>query len=303
MMEILSFMGRKQTHMSKLKRDKSNPFYIDGHRAMVSLGPLTDHTYCPYRCAFCYVQDEFGSYVNLGLIEIIDFLVKNRDRYNIIYISGDTDSFAPPRAQQGIKLLGDIVKAVNCDLTFSTRSIFSDSEYEQLSEIIKEHQKSGYKFIAGSSITRYSASTTYLEPYPIPSPDERIQHIKKMKQLGAITMLGLRPFLPIVNMNDYAIILDKLHPDLDIALGECFFFIRGGNIQRRVFPDGISADVEKNIVRNQVMDFDDNDFLWDIWNSTEYEKFVADHCAKLGIIFAMHSKEALEAYDKLCNKK
>ena len=51
------------------------------------------------------------------------------------------------------------------------------------------------------------------------------------------------------------------------------------------------------------MEFDDNESLWDIWNSEEYENHVAEHCKKLGIIFAMHSREALEEYDRLCLKK
>lgn len=289
--------------MSKVTRNPNMPFYIDGNRAMVSLGPCSDNMYCPYRCAFCYVQDGFMSYIKLDVSEIVNFLVKNRENYNIIYISGDTDSFAPPRNKEGIKLLYDIVKNTDCDITFTTRSVFADSEYEQLSDIIKEHKKSGYKFIAGSSITRYSEDTAYLEPAPIPSPEARIQHIKKMKRAGAITMLGLRPFLPVVNIHDYITILNKVYPDLDIALGECFYFIRNGKIQQRVFPSGISEDIEENIIRNQRMDFDDNKYMWDIWNSKEYEDFVAKHCKKLGIIFAMHSKEALEEYDKLCLMK
>lgn len=296
-------MERKQICMSKEKRNHNTPFYIDGNRAMVSLGPLANNVYCCYQCAFCYVQDGFMSYANLDVSEIVDFLVKNREKYNIIYISGDTDSFAPPRTKKGIELLNDIVKAVRCDITFTTRSVFLEDEYKQLSDIINEHKKSGYKFIAGSSITRYSEDTAYLEPKPIPSPDDRIQHIKKMKKAGAITMLGLRPFLPVVNVQDYITILDKVYPDLDIALGECFYFIRNGNIQHRVFPKGISDDVEKNIIRNQRMEFDDNESLWDIWNSEQYENYVAEHCKKLGIIFAMHSREALEEYDRLCLKK
>ena len=114
--------------MSKGKRNQSTPFYIDGNRAMVSLGPLTNNVYCCYRCAFCYVQDGFMSYANLDVSEIVDFLVKNREKYNIIYVSGDTDSFAPPRTKKGIELLNDIVKAVKCDITFTTRSIFSEDE-------------------------------------------------------------------------------------------------------------------------------------------------------------------------------
>lgn len=289
--------------MSKGKRSINAPFYIDGDRAMVSLGPLSDKVYCPYRCAFCYVQDDFQSYASLNADEIVDFLVENKDRYNIIYISGDTDSFAPPRTQEGITLLKKIVDAVSCDITFTTRSVFNEDEYEQLSEIIKTHKSSGYKFIAGSSITRYSEKTSYLEPAPIPTPESRIQHIKKMKKIGAITMLGLRPFLPVVDKQDYITILDKVHPDLDIALGECFYFIRNGNIQKRVFPNGISESVEKDILHDQIMDFDDNNSRWNIWNTDEYEKFVAHHCHELGIIFAMHSKEALEEYDRLCREK
>lgn len=289
--------------MFKSKRNPNMPFYIDGNRAMVSLGPLSDNMYCPYHCAFCYVQDGFMSYNKLDLTEIINFLHKNREKYNIIYISGDTDSFAPPRTKEGLKLLNDIVININCDITFTTRCIFSDSEYEQLSNIINVHKKTGCKFIAGTSITRYSEDTSYLEPAPIPSPDARIQHIKKMKRAGAITMLGLRPFLPVVDMHDYITILDKVFPDLDIALGESFYFNRNGNIQRRVFPKGISEDIEKNIIHNQSMNFDDNKVLWEVWNSKKYEEFVAEHCKKLGIIFAMHSQEALEEYNKLCPKK
>lgn len=297
------YLERKAICMSKEKRNKNEPFFIDNYRAMVSLGPLADNAYCRYRCAFCYVQDEFMSYAKLDIPDIMDFLVKNRAKYNIIYISGDTDSFASPRTQVGINLIQNIVRAVNCDITFTTRSIFSEHEYEKISEIIKEHKKSGHKFIAGTSITRYSEDTAYLEPLPIPSPDERIQHIKRMKKAGAITLLGLRPFLPVVNKEDYITILDKVYPDLDIALGESFYFIRNGNIQNRVFPNGISDDIEKNIIHNQYMEFDNNQALWDIWNSEEYENYVAEHCKKLGIIFAMHSKDALEEYNKLCLKK
>ena len=53
---------------------------------MVSLGPLSQKRHCPYHCAFCYVQDDFSSYVKLDIDEIVEFLIKNRDKYNIIYV-------------------------------------------------------------------------------------------------------------------------------------------------------------------------------------------------------------------------
>ncbi len=282
--------------MSNFCRTQLNPFYLNGNRAMVSLGPLSANKYCPYNCAFCYVQDDFGSYVKLD--KIINFLKENQGKYNIIYVSGDTDSFAPPRRDDGIRLLDMISENINCDLLFTTRSVFSDADISQLSDIANRQRKANKLFIAGTSITRYSAETAYLEPAPIPTPDERIQHIKNMKEIGAVTMLGLRPFLPMVNVNDYLTILDKVFPSLDIALGEGFYFIRNGNIQKRVFPQGISQEIEAEIEKGQKMYFDDNQSDWDIWNSSNCEAKVAEHCKKLGIIFAMHSTEALEKYKR-----
>lgn len=284
--------------MSNIRRTRLNPFYLNGGRAMVSLGPLAENRYCPYNCAFCYVQDDFGSYAKLEISEIVNFLIVNRSKYDIIYVSGDTDSFAPPRTQRGIELLNIISQSVECDLLFTTRSVFSDDVLVKLSEIAIRQRKANKLLIAGTSITRYSQRLDYLEPPPIPTPDERIQHMKNMKALGAVTMLGLRPFLPMVDVDEYITILDKIHPSLDIALGECFYFIRNGNIQRRVFPQGISKSIESEIVRGQKMYFDDNQSNWDVWNSAEYEEKVAEHCKKLGIIFAMHSSEAIEAYKK-----
>ncbi len=280
-------------------RSAAAPFFIHNERAMISLGPLNEKVHCPFRCAFCYVQDEFGSYASLEIDKIVDFLKKHKGEYDIIYVSGDTDSFASPRTQKGLDLLHAIVTEVDCDVEFTSRTVFSDEEYRQFKVIIDIQKEKGYRFYAGVSITRYSEDTQYLEPHPIPSPDSRIEHIKIMKKLGAITMLGLRPFLPVVNIADYITILDKLYPDLDIALGECFYFIRDGKIQERVFLDGIPDWIEQDIVRNQIMDFDDNESLWDIWNSEKYERAVAAHCKKLGIIFSMHSAEAIEEYKSL----
>jgi DNA repair photolyase len=287
--------------MFKNERKSINPFFIrKGERVMVSLGPFSTKQHCPYRCAFCYVQDDFSSYESLNIDNIIKYLKSNIDNYNIIYVSGDTDSFAPPRTKLGLKLLSNIVDVVKCDLLFTSRYVFNNSEYEQLARIITKQNSKGFKFYAGVSITRYSEKNAYLEPFPIPKPDDRISHIKKMKSLGAITMLGLRPFLPVVEVNEYLTILDEAYPSLDIALGESFYFIRNGNVQKRVFPNGIPIEFENNISRNQRMDFDDNESLWDIWDSKVYEEIVENHCDKLNIVFSMHSNDAIDKYEKKC---
>lgn len=132
--------------MSKILRTQSDPFYLDGKRAMISLGPLTQKRHCPYRCAFCYVQDDFSSYVKLDVDEIIKFLKEKRSMYNIIYVSGDTDSFAPPRTREGLDLLYKAAIEVDCDLLFTTRTTFKDSDYEKLKLIAAEQKRTGHAF-------------------------------------------------------------------------------------------------------------------------------------------------------------
>ena len=97
-------------------------------------------------------------------------------------------------------------------------------------------------------------------------------------------------------MQDYLTILEKTKGFVDIALGEHFYFIRGGKICRRVFPNGIPSDEERNITCGNKMAFDSNDSDWNIWYSAEYERIVREKCAEYGIVFSMHSDDAIDKY-------
>jgi hypothetical protein len=271
-------------------------FFLNGSRAMISLGPLTATQHCPYRCAFCYVQDGFDKYAALNENQILDFLKNNRENYSIIYISGDTDSFAPPRTQRALMLLQRIVSEIDCDLLFTTRTVFSENEYLIIKNIVATQNAKKKKLYSCVSITRYSESVSYIEPKPIPSPDERIISLKKLKEIGAITVLAMRPFLPVVSINDYITILDKTKGFIDIALGECFYFVPNGKICNRVFPNGISDSIRANLTHNNKMQFDNNEEEWDIWNSSEYEKAVRTKCEDIGVVFSMYSDEAIKEY-------
>lgn len=278
-------------------------FFLNGKRAMVSLGPLTKIRHCPYQCAFCYVQYGFNKYATLDEDEIMNFQKKNRDNYYIIYISGDTDSFAAPRTDKALSLLKRMTFELDVDLLFTTRTTFSNEHYEILKQIAEEQQRTNNKLYACISITRYSDAVDYIEPAPIPSPDERIQTIINLKQIGATTVLALRPFLPVVDVKDYITIIDKTIGYVDIVLGECFYFIRNGKIYKRVFKNGFQEQWKMNTERGVLMRFDDNTLKWDVWDSKEYQDLVRKHCEKNGIIFSMHSDDAIAEYKCLDNSE
>ena len=155
-----------------------SPFFLKNGRAMVSLGPLHKSRYCPYRCAWCYVQDNFNLYAKLSIDEIVNFLQIHRDNYKIIYVSGDTDSFAPPRTNVALDLLYTIATEVQCDLLFTTRAIFSEEHFKKLKQIVYEQKKANKMIYACISITRFSLKNANLSPYPIPLAEDRIQVLK-----------------------------------------------------------------------------------------------------------------------------
>ena len=176
-----------------MKEINNNEFFIDNNRAMISLGPLTEYKYCPYSCAFCYVKSGFNKYPYLKI---------NRKKYNIIYISGDTDSFAPPRTSKAIELLEKISKSIDVDITFTTRTVFKTEDIKRLKNISDYMKTKNYKLIASISISRLNSSE-FIEPKPIPKPEERIELIKRLKENGIYTMLAVRPFLPIIDSKEY----------------------------------------------------------------------------------------------------
>lgn len=191
------------------KKDNYFSFYKD--RIMISLGPLNDNRYCPFECLFCYVKGGFSKYEVLTDDEIINFLKEYRNLYNIVYISGDTDSFAFPRTNRAINLLKRIVTEIGVDVLFTTRAVFTKNHLEQLKEINGLYNSKGYKLYSCISIPRLF-SCDYLESKNTPSPYDRIECLKQLYNIGLITILAMRPFLPVIKIEEYKKIIDLCSP-------------------------------------------------------------------------------------------
>lgn len=263
-------------------------FFIDNNRAMISLGPLTKNKYCPYSCAFCYVKSGFVKYPNLNIDEIISWLIDNKNKYNIIYISGDTDSFAPPRTNKALELLEEISKNIDVDITFTTRTLFNDNDVLRLKNISDSMKKKGHKLIASISISRlYSCG--FIEPLPIPLPEKRIELLKKLKENGLYTMLAVRPFLPIIDSSEYIEIIKRCKDFVDAVLGEVWYA-----------DDSLIEAVCRNINITKIpfvdkeMDFDKGNKTWKCYEAKDIVEKVSKYCKDNNINFYMRSYPAIE---------
>lgn len=264
------------------------PFDIRNGRAMVSLGPLSRTRYCSYKCPFCYVSGGFPSYASMSVGGIISWLRDAIEPFNIIYVSGDTDSFAPPRTDLAILLLEELCQ-FDVDILFTTRSILSHDHLARLSELNNHLRSKGHFLIGCVSITQWSVPC--IEPSPIPKPQERVFQLHQFTDLGLVSVLALRPFLPNIPLTDYTSIVRSCSDAIDVVLGESWYVDSGGLLFNRTL---ITPTLHKMSVSQSTMDFDSNDTIWQVCEIPEVESLVRAECQSIQIPFFMRSAPAIQ---------
>ena len=270
------------------RRPASNPFDVRDGRAMVSLGPLSDKRFCTYNCPFCYVHSDFLSFGSLNVPQIVEWLSECRELYDIVYISGDTDSFAPPRTNAGLELIESIIK-LDVDVLFTTRAIFSPEQLSQLADLAAVQAKKGRLLFGCVSVAQLSFP--HLEPKPIPPATRRIEQLAAFKSIGLVSVLAMRPFLPIVPVTEYLEILRLAQSGIHFVLGEVWYADPGGLLERGVFR-GPTPDT--SIFTSGYMTFDTNTSPWRVFEARDIEAVVADFCRTNGVPFFMRSRPGIE---------
>jgi DNA repair photolyase len=270
-----------------MQRPVDLPFDVRDRRIMVSLGPLTRHRYCVYKCPFCYVDAGFLKYASWQTPQIIEWIKSVREPYDIIYISGDTDSFGPPRTQDGIDLLQELLQ-FDVDLLFTTRAPLNDDHLRQLEKINAACRAQGKLCFGCVSVAQLHHP--HLEPKPIPSPADRIAQLGRFRDIGLVAVLAMRPFLPVVPVEEYLEIIKVSQNNTDIILGEVWYADQAGKLEAGVFR-GTLADYPFTMKK---MDFDENNQVWKVFEGREIETSVSQFCAELGLPFFMRSRPAIE---------
>ncbi|MGY8683190.1 radical SAM protein [Bradyrhizobium sp. UFLA05-153] len=270
-----------------LHRPHERPFDVRDRRVMVSLGPLTQRRYCVYRCPFCYVQAGFLKYAALEIPDIVEWIKSVREPYDIIYISGDTDSFCPPRTERGLALLRALLQ-FGVDLLFTTRAPLNEDHLRELKDISDSCRSKGRRVFSYVSVAQLHHP--HLEPRPIPSPYERIAQLGRFKANGLTSVLALRPFLPNVPVEEYLEIVRLVQTHADIVVGEVWYADQAGKLDKRVFRDA-SANYPFTLKK---MDFDENEEVWKVFEAKEVEASVSQLCADLKLPFFMRSRPAIE---------
>jgi len=267
-----------------------NPFFIGQQRAIISLGPLSTKQYCTYNCPFCYVHSGFTSYDSLDIDDIIHWVKSNQDKFDIVYVSGDTDSFAPPRTEKALDLLLKLAD-IGIDLLFTTRHVFSDLELYKLSEIRSKVTQNNTLLFASTSVAQLNYP--HLEPSPIRPPLDRIEQLGKFKEIGCISILSMRPFLPSIPVQEYKEILELAKNKVDIVLGSNWYADKNGILESKIMRTN-SKGMTDTEFKVEGMDYNSNHLEWKVFSRNDVQVAVQELCSKYSIPFFMRSRPAID---------
>jgi len=286
-------------------QNAQRPFYLasaeDGvdRRAMVSLGPANDKNYCFFDCQFCYVHGPFPKYESATPEEILSWLLQNVGEFDVIYVSGDTDSFAFKRSKEAIRLLrliGENIEALRAEVLFTTRYVFSDDENEELGRIARTIRQSGRLLIGCVSVCQLHHQE--LEPAPVPSPYDRIDQLGVWKHLGLATVLAIRPFIPGVSVSDFVQLATHGVRFADVVIGGHLYVDRQGEIEPKLNQAMSGWRSNEHTFVDQPLDFSSTDEVWREVQHTEAEVAVRSVCRQLGKPFHMRSTPAVDHIKK-----
>lgn len=208
--------------------EHGSDWFIGRDRAMVSLGPLGKR-HCTYRCAFCYVQGSFPRYPAASIETVLHFLKDNAAHFSIIYVSGDTDSFARPGADRGIALLSRLLE-LDKDVLFTTRAVFTDSERRRMEGLAAQYSGRQRLLIGCVSVSQLHHPN--LEPTPIPSVEARIDQLSWLKASGIVSVLTIRPLIPMIPASEYVEIAEGASHAANVIIGGNWYVDDDGVIAR-----------------------------------------------------------------------
>lgn len=270
--------------------DRDSAYYIgDNRRAMVSLGPVKHRNYCTFSCPFCYVQGPFPRYQRTTEpTEVVAWLEQRRDQFDTVYVSGDTDSFAPPRTEKALELLAGLLP-LGCTILFTTRHLFDVRQRAALEEVASNYRAAGVQLIGCVSISQLHHPL--LEPTPIASPEHRIEQLRWMRESGFVSILTIRPFIPGVPASEYAEIATRGADAADLVLGGDWYVDPAGIILTRT-EQALGVEIDSPSAK-QSLDFTEDGTVWHVYTHPAARQAVSQVCREKGVPFFMRSDPAL----------
>jgi len=169
---------------------------------------LNPYTGCSFSCIYCYIssfiKDPFSVRVKKDIIKKIRNDVDKLDKNIYVSLSNSSDPY--PYIEEKLNITREILKIFR-DEGLKTLIITKSDLVLRDIDILKEMRVS-----VSITITTFNEIYKILEPYA-PTPERRLNALKKLKENGIKTSIRIDPIIPFVNdnINEIEAMIKTLH--------------------------------------------------------------------------------------------
>lgn len=161
---------------------------------------------CPMHCKHCYTYD-LDEREKKTIPEIVE--ETGNETFDIIYLSQKCENFYD--GEQGIALCQELYKRYQQDIFIITRSYLSDKIMERLGYLNQEMQLQGNQLYIAVSLCADRSYTITEDQTICPTPNQRLENLRRGQAYGMKTLLLLRPVFPntVIPVKECIGILDQ----------------------------------------------------------------------------------------------
>lgn len=246
------------------------PIYaISGERAVVSTGGV-----CTHGCEYCFVGAGGYKIINeLSVDKIVSSVAKFPPEVKRIELGLDKDPMLDqPKALELISRLSLLGK----DLSFATKANLTNETVKKLAEISKEMTSRGNYLFTKVSLFGFETAKKY-EPHA-PSPEERVEVIRRLHDAGLPTIIYIKPILPDLTDEE----IERVFQETE---DHCYAYIAGYLIYDEKLAKKLNIEPSKEKMK---MEWDPSQREWNVYRDPRIKELV-----KRENVFSV-SREAIE---------
>ncbi len=197
------------------------------------------HGGCKYGCIYCFTRHEtYQRCPRLDLLRTRD-LIDASGQSQIVQPACDTELFLHPNWRDYLDELVSTQKTIS----FATKDPISQEAIGILEEINRLQIKNGRVLHVGVTIVRLR-DWTELEPNA-PSPEVRIDTLRRLWEAGIPTTVMVRPMMPLLSPEELDDLVEKTHRF-------CYGYVSGPlymtkEIEEHLLSKGLELDVAERV--------------------------------------------------------
>lgn len=240
-------------------------------------------------CKHCFATEINNGECENSIDEVMNSIQKEKDEFEIIYVSHYKENFTDQ--ELGIELCKRLFEKYKKDICITSRSVLNDEGIQKIISLNHAMSEQNCRIFWCESIPALQSAGITENLNKIPTPEDRLTFLGKLKDAGICAIITVRPLFP-----SRVIGTDEINKLLELSVGKVDAVITGGLI----LTDSIEKRLGLNTKNWKFYECNQSAYL--IGSGIEKARYVdvddevknlKSKCNELGLPFFLHSTEAI----------